>query len=233
MDQPTYLDLRITGTEQDVTQAAVAAIRCTKQYHKPEYVEYFVNKLLGHDSNTSTDSEPSEFLFCDLCVLRPSTDTNPAEFTFRDLCNWAFDEFDVDEIADAVIQASSDVELHLSARITISWYDGYDTHVYINYVSGEKTMDVVYDEFDAEYKAQIRKILDAVGEEYAKKLADEMIPDQLGTEWTELYADIQEAFLDAALSYATTPDDFISQMREKANELFGIVIDDDKDEDKE
>ena len=211
MDQPTYLDLRITGTEQNVAQAANAAVRVIEQDSPPEFFEKRVKALLEYD------------------VL----DSNTAEYLLYKTCYWAFDEFDVDEIADAIIQASPDVEFHLSARITITCYEGYDTYVDINYVSGEKTMDVRYDEFYAEHKAQIRKILDAVDEAYAEKLADEMLHDLFDGEWTKWYADIKEAFLDAALSYETTPDDFISQMREKANELFGIVIDDDKDEDKE
>ena len=232
MDQPTYLDLRITGTEQNVMQAAIAAIRGIKKNHDPKYVEKLLYQLLGYDSRTSKKSRKERVFFFGACGLRPSTDSDPAEFLYEDMCYWAFDEFDVDEIADAIIQDCPDVEFHLNAEITVTCYEGYHTIVDIHYVSGEKTMDVRYDEFDAEYKAQIKMIVDAVGEANAKKLADEMLHDLFDGEWTQRYADIHKAFLDAGY-YKDDVDGFISQMREKANELFGVVIDDDKDEDKE
>ena len=89
-------------------------------------------------------------------------------------------------------------------------------------------MDIRYDEFYSEYKAQIKKIVDAVGEANAKKLADEMLHDLFDGEWTQRYADIHKAFLDAGY-YKDDVDGFISQMREKANELFGVVIEEDKE----
>ena len=113
----------------------------------------------------------------------------------------------------------------------MTYCEGYDTCVDINYASGETTINVLYDEYDAEEKEQIRKILDAIGEEYAKELADEMLNELFEDEWTELYdGDIQEAFFDAALNYADDIDEFIFQMTEKVYELFEIDIDNDEDE---
>ena len=89
----------------------------------------------------------------------------------------------------------------------MTYCEGYDTCVDINYASGETTIDVSYDEYDAEEKERIRKILDAIGEERAKELADEMLNELFEDEWTELYDDdIQEAFFDAALNYADDTD---------------------------
>ena len=100
----------------------------------------------------------------------------------------------------------------------------------LDFDKGELTVDVSYDEYNAEEKDRIRKILDAIGAEYAEELADEMINELIDDEWADFYdGDVQEAFFDAAIAYAEDSDDFISQMIEKAHELFDIVIDDDDD----
>ena len=88
MDQPTYLDLRITGTEQNVMQAAIAAIRGIKKNHDPKYVERLLYQLLGYDSRTSKKSRKERVFFFGACGLRPSTDSDPAEFAYVDMCYW-------------------------------------------------------------------------------------------------------------------------------------------------
>lgn len=212
MDQPTYLKLHITGTEQSVTQAADSAARVINQNSPREYFENRVKNMLEHN-------------------FKKNVDSNMVEFLLNEDCYWAIYEEDISQIAAAIIQASPDVNFHLFARITMTYCEGYDTCVDINYASGETTINVLYDEYDAEEKEQIRKILDAIGEEYAKELADEMLNELFEDEWTELYdGDIQEAFFDAALNYADDIDEFIFQMTEKVYELFEIDIDNDEDE---
>ena len=212
MDQPTYLELHITGTEKNVTRAADSAARVINQNSPREYFETRVKNMLERN-------------------FKKNVDSNIVEFSVNEDCYWAVYEEDISQIADVIIQASPDVNFHLFARITMTYCEGYDTCVDINYASGETTIDVSYDEYDAEEKEQIRKILDAIGEERAKELADEMLNELFEDEWTELYGgDIQEAFFDAALNYADDIDDFISEMTEKIYELFEIVIDDDEDE---
>ena len=209
MDQPTYLELHITGTEQNVAQAANFAARIINQNSPREYFEYRVKNMLENNLKNTIDSEV-------------------VEFSLNTESYWAIYEEDISQIANAIIQASSDVKFHLFARITMTYCEGYDTCVDINYASGKITIDVSYDEYDAEEKDQIRKILDAIGEEHAKELADEMLNELFEEEWTMLHdSDIQEAFFDAALNYADDIDDFISEMTEKVYELFDIVIDDD------
>ena len=211
MDQPTYLELHITGTEQNVMQAANAAARVINQDSPLEYFENRVKNMLENNFKHTIDSDM-------------------VEFSVEEACYWAIYEEDISTIANTIVQASPDVKFHLFARITINFCEGYDTCVDIDYVSGEMTVDVSYDEYNAEEKDRIRKILDAIGVEYAEELADKMINGLIDDEWADFYdGDVQEAFFDVAIAYAEDSDDFISQMIEKAHELFDIVIDDDDD----
>ena len=213
MDQPTYLNLHITGNKQNVIQAANAAARIIQKDSPREYFENRVKDMLE-------------------CNFKIMTESNIAEFSVNEECYWAIYEEDISEIADTIIKASPDVKFHLFARITINYCEGYETCVNINYASGETSIDVTNEELDAEEKEQIRKILDAIGEDRAKELADEMLNELFEDEWTEVYDedDVQEAFFDAGLNYADDIDEFICEMTEKVNELFEITIDDDMEE---
>lgn len=212
MDQPTNLELRITGTEQSVAPAAEAAARIIAKDSPSEYFEQRVKNMLEG-------------------TIKATADPDIVAFALNRESYWAVAEEDISAIADAIIQASPEVTLHLSARITMTYEEGYDTCVDINYASGERTVNVSYDEYDAEEKDRIRKILDAIGEENAEELADEMLNDLLDDDWADLYdGDVQEAFFGAALEYAEDPDEFIDEMAEKANEMFDVVIDDDEEE---
>ena len=53
MDQPTYLKLHITGTEQSVTQAADSAARVINQNSPREYFENRVKNMLESNFNKS------------------------------------------------------------------------------------------------------------------------------------------------------------------------------------
>ena len=131
MDQPTYLKLHITGTEQNVAQAANAAIRVIQQDSPPKYFENRVKRMLEANFRTTTDSN--------------------AEFSMgEELCYWAIYEEDISTIADAIVQASPDVKFHLSARITMTYEEGYDLCVDIDYADGEMSEDVSEDPYDDE-----------------------------------------------------------------------------------
>ena len=52
-------------------------------------------------------------------------------------CIW---EEDITEIAQAIIDVSPDVEFHISAVITVTYAEGYDLCVDVDYVNGEKTV---------------------------------------------------------------------------------------------
>jgi hypothetical protein len=154
MDQPTNLELRITGTEQSVAPAAEAAARIIAKDSPSEYFEQRVQNMLEGN-------------------IKATADPDIVAFALNRESYWAVAEEDISAIADEIIQASPEVTLHLSARITMTYEEGYDTCVDINYASGERTVNVSYDEYDAEEKDRIRKILDAIGEENAEELADE------------------------------------------------------------
>lgn len=131
MDQPTNLKLHISGTEQNVSQAANAAVRIINQDCRRQYFESRVKDMLENPFN-----------------FKKSDDSNIVEFSLDVECYWAFEEADISQIANAIIQASPDVKFHLFAQITMTYWDGYDTCVDINYSSGQTTVNVSYDEYD-------------------------------------------------------------------------------------
>ena len=134
MDQPTYLKLHITGAEQSVVKAANAAARIIEQDSPRKYFEGRVQDLLKYG-------------------LRITGDSN-AEFSVdMDDCYWAIYEEDISTIADTIVQASPDVKFHLSARITMTYEEGYDLCVDIDYADGEMNVDTSEDFYeDDEYE---------------------------------------------------------------------------------
>ena len=131
MAQPTYLNLCITGTERAVAQAANAAARIIQQDSPPKYFENRVKGMLEANFKATTDS-------------------NAAEFSVREECYWAIYEEDISTIADAIVQASPDVKFHLSARITMTYEEGYDLCVDIDYADGEMSTDISEDPYEDE-----------------------------------------------------------------------------------
>ena len=56
-------------------------------------------------------------------------------------------------IAEDIIKVSSDVEVHISAVITVTYSEGYDLCVDVDYVDGELNMDIseaYYEDWDEE-----------------------------------------------------------------------------------
>jgi len=131
MDQPTNLNLRITGTEQNVMKAANAAARIIKKDSPSEYFEARVKNMLENNFKTTGDSDM-------------------AEFSVMEECYWAIYEEDISAIADAIVEASPDVKFHLSACITITYEEGYDLCVDIDYADGEMTKDVSEEYYEDE-----------------------------------------------------------------------------------
>lgn len=131
MDQPTSLELHIIGTEPNVTQAANAAARLIQQDSPSEYFENRVNDMLENHFHTTKDS-------------------NMVEFSVEEECYWAIYEEDISAIADAIAQASPDVKFHLSACITMTYEEGYDLCVDIDYADGKMSVDVSEDFYDDE-----------------------------------------------------------------------------------
>ena len=122
MDQPTNLNLHITGTKQNVMQAANAAVRIINRDCPREYFENRVKNTLENN-------------------FKPTGDSDMAEFSLNTESYWAVSEEDISAIADAIVQASPDVKFHLSACITITYEEGYDLCVDVDYADGEMSVD--------------------------------------------------------------------------------------------
>ena len=141
MDQPTNLKIKITGKSESVKRAALAAQRRidldTNGFEENAYemtgnsdFEEKLDKAIGIYGDYSyeeAEDETSEY------------STEQESYS----CIW---EDDIRGIANEIIKASPDVEVHISAVITITYAEGYDLCVDIDYVDGELSVDS-YEEF--------------------------------------------------------------------------------------
>lgn len=144
MDQPTYLAITIKGRESNVKRAAIAANRRinidTKGFEEKDYVfnevsfEQQIEDIYGvfgsYELNQISD---------DLWKFEAEQDSYGC-----------IAENDIKEIAEEISKCSPDVEYHISARITITYDDGYDLCVDIDSVNGEMKVESYEDYYDEE-----------------------------------------------------------------------------------
>ena len=147
MDQPTSLEIVIKGKGESVKRAAVAAQK-------------------GIDRNTRSFQE-SNYVFGDgsdfaekmniIGVLGDYTyhekEDGTAEYTTEQESYGCIWEENIKGIADAIIEVSPDVEIHIAAVITITSSEGYDLCVDVDYVDGELSIERsedYYEDWDEE-----------------------------------------------------------------------------------
>ena len=132
MDQPTHIEIVIKGKAKDVQRAAFAAQRRidvnTLGFNESAYV--FDDDF---DFAEKMDEIITEYSYNEL-------NDGTAEYTIEQesyACIW---EEDITEIAQAIIDISPNVEFHISAVITVTYAEGYDLCVDVDYVDGKKTV---------------------------------------------------------------------------------------------
>lgn len=148
MDQPTSLEIVIKGNGESVKRAALAAQRRidldTKGFKESAYVfgngsdfeEKIVEaiSILGNYEYTECEDGTAEYR------------TEQESYG----CIW---EENIKEIAEDIIKVSADVEIHISAVITITYEEGYDLCVDVDYVDGELKVyssEAYYEDWDEE-----------------------------------------------------------------------------------
>lgn len=146
MDQPTTLNITITGTEPDVIRAAVAAKRRIdkhsvdlneEDYSFDESLDFEKLEQGIYENAYTFSHERRE----DGTV---SLDTEMSDYD-------CIEENDVREIADEIVKAAPEVEFGISAVITITFAEGYDLCVDIDYTDGQmkvETSEEYYEGFD-------------------------------------------------------------------------------------
>lgn len=137
MDQPTKLELLIKGKSEDVKRAALAAQRGidlnTNGFKESAYA-------FGDGSDFKEKIDEAISIFGDYNYNEYEDGT--AEYTTEQesySCIW---EEDIKGIANAIIEVTPNVEIHISAVITITYEEGYDLCVDVDYVDGEISMDI-------------------------------------------------------------------------------------------
>ena len=148
MDQPTYLNIVIRGTETDVKKAALAAMRRvnleTRGFNESLYAW-----ADGMDFHERMDQI---FVVLGKYDLR-QIDDHTFEFTSMQDSYACFYQEDITSIAEAILAVTPDLEFHIVAEITITAFDGFYTDVMIDYVDGELKTDVqemYFDDYDEE-----------------------------------------------------------------------------------
>ena len=148
MDQPTSLDITIRGKSIDVKRAALAAQRRidldTRGFKKEKYIfgdgldfeEKIKDTVYGDYSLNENENGTAKY----------QTEQTSWACIYRE---------DIKEIADDIVKTSPDVELHMTAVITMTYEEGYDLCLDVDYVNGEMHTNVskkYYEDFDEEYE---------------------------------------------------------------------------------
>ena len=134
MDQPTDIDIIITGEESEVKLAAFTAA--------PRLIRRKVKEGAYVFDDNSDFIEQIEKIISILGNCSISSDKK--ETTFKCNCESyaCFDEDDVRRIADAIIGVSPNVEFNIDVYVSAPDGDGYTTTVYVNYTKGTLDVDV-------------------------------------------------------------------------------------------
>ena len=138
MDQPTNIDITIKGTAVDVKRAALIA-----QKHL-DLEEYDFNES-AYALDGDLDLKMDHLGILDYCT--PS-ENGIAEYEITQESYRCIEQEDIEAIANDMIKASPDVEFHISAVITVTYADGFDLCVDIDYTDGNMDVNVSEDYYD-------------------------------------------------------------------------------------
>ena len=145
MDQPTNLNITIKGKSDDVKRSALIAQRRidldTRGFKEEAYV-------FGDGINFETKIKGTVGISGDWDFNFEEAEDGTAVFTTEQESYGCIEEEDIVEIAKDIIKDLPDVEIHISACITI--YDECDVCVDVDYVNGELKVDTSEEYYDDE-----------------------------------------------------------------------------------
>ena len=143
MDQPTNLEITIKGKAEDVKKAALAAQKRidadTNGFDENAYVIDAVDdfeEILDEAIGMLGDYGCNEL------------DDGTAEYHTEQESYGCIFEDDIMEIGKAIAAAAPDVEAHISAVITITYAEGYDLCVDVDYQGGELSMETLEEYYE-------------------------------------------------------------------------------------
>lgn len=148
MDQPTNLEITIKGNSEDVMRAAIAAQR---------RIDLDTNGFEEGAFELGSVSDFEEKMSDAIGMLGDykynEKEDGVAEYTTEQESYGCVFEDDIRDIANEIIKVSPDVEAHISAVITITYEEGYDLCVDVDYEDGELSVsssEEYYEDFDEE-----------------------------------------------------------------------------------
>lgn len=143
MDQPTNLEITIKGKGEDVKRAALVTQRRidlnTMGFEESAYA-------FGDGSDFETKMDEA----IDLLGTYDYSENEDgiAEYSTEQESYGCVEKDDILGIANDIIKVSPNVEIHISAVITITCEDGYDLCVDVDYVDGKMNVDSYEDYYD-------------------------------------------------------------------------------------
>ena len=145
MDQPTNLEITIKGKAEDVKNAAFVAQRRidlnTNGFDEGAYL---------YNDDQDFESRMDELIVLGSYSYDESTD-GIAEFETEQESYGCVEENDIKGIATDIIKLFPDVEIQISAVITITYEDGYDLCVDVSYSNGEMNVETSEEYYEDEY----------------------------------------------------------------------------------
>ncbi len=144
MDQPTHLDITVKGTSENVKRAALA-IQKRIDFYASNYNYTAGAYELNDDSdfNSVMDNllglEDYEYT---------EDDDGSAEYTTEQDSYELIEVEDIEGLAREIITNVPEVEFHISAVITITYADGFDLCVDIDYADGKMNMECSEEYYD-------------------------------------------------------------------------------------
>lgn len=135
MDLSTILKIKITGKTEEVKRAALASQRRialdTRGFEESAY--FFGD---GSDFKVKMDKA----IFLGNYEFNEHGDGN-AEYSTEQESYGCTEKDDIKDIANDIIKVSSNVEFHIDALITITYEEGYDLCVDVEYGGGRLTVN--------------------------------------------------------------------------------------------
>lgn len=142
MDQPTHLDITIKGTSENVKRAALAIQR---------RIDFYASNYTAGAYELKDDSDFNSVMD-KLLVLEDyeytEGDDGSAEYTTEQDSYELIEVEDIEGLAREIITNVPEVEFHISAVLTITYADGFDLCVDIDYADGEMNVECSEEYYD-------------------------------------------------------------------------------------
>ena len=140
MDQPTKFEITITGNIEDVKGAALLA---------QKRLDNYADDL---DDTCALDDDFESKLADAIGIMGDFDFTENEDGTAKystEQDNYdCVEQDDIEDIANDIVEEFPDVEFHISAVITITYEEGYDLCVDIDYADGEMSVDTSEDPYE-------------------------------------------------------------------------------------